>query len=1084
MQDIYTNIQRPIEENCIAFVSRETLRGIEYMHKAGKIHRDIKGANILLTNDGDVKIADFGVAAQITQTIQRRNSFIGTPYWMAPEVAAVERKGGYDEKCDVWALGITAIEYAELQPPLFDLHPMRYSIQPYNECRNNKLWICMEFCGGFSMQDIYTNIQRPIEENCIAFVSRETLRGIEYMHKAGKIHRDIKGANILLTNDGDVKIADFGVAAQITQTIQRRNSFIGTPYWMAPEVAAVERKGGYDEKCDVWALGITAIEYAELQPPLFDLHPMRALRILGMRSYKPPVLRNKSLWSQKFHNFLKASLTKSEKKRPTAQALLRHEFVNQPHLTRLLTLKLLETNRNPDIVGNNNNNNRVSPSTRPANDVINQPKSNVVTRPAEAGGVRQPQHQQQQEYSALLAGRPDYPMVMNKSPVPLSPSEECKSSQTSIENQSPSSHISSSDIKRTVSSTSSSSASNRPEPLRKMHTPWQSQLQQIKSQQSSPITISKPSTTIAEVIVQKSSIITPMERIQSARPQQFLIEHSIIHSNNNNNDKPHSTHHPPCTSKSILEEIRIMDELPTPFPAYVASAPTATPALKPPGLNYHLNHSTSKHIEHVIQKMPTSSSSSYSSSVIVTQPLHTQVTKTSDDLLLSTNIVVSHKNGHHLPPAHHHHHRQQQHQQHQRRSSSNNSSSISSASTSPRSSCSSSQLDLLDPVSTDLTSESRQTTILSNSSTSSPNSPGSTTTTSSSSSASSTTSSVSTEAAVGDDEGVRCKTDTDTIINGNDEVVNSVVKQHDIKEGIQRNNNHQDCLSITEHTIIQDSLEARFLPIDNEPHVVESHTVQVTHHNVNHENADQFNRLTDSMNQNVVIVVNTLVETPTTTTITSITTDNHTTMNSLNVKVDQSIDSINNQSNNDKHNISKSMNIVDNGNGSSSSEDYSRTTGKHRTNHHHRPQQVHNRRHSSFIDYTTNHNHHDVNDVNEDIVHYTPPAARLSPMSFNDDNDDDDDRGTVTTIDSHLSSIAAHDEELNYSPPIKQIDTDSKNITKSPPYACLDMHDDDDVNDENPDEWDLDVADRDLLATDGLLYLDRSHPVRIILMMF
>ncbi|GAA49777.1 mitogen-activated protein kinase kinase kinase kinase 3 [Clonorchis sinensis] len=118
------------------------------------------------------------------------------------------------------------------------------------------------------------DIRRPIEENCIAFVTRETLRGIEYMHKAGKIHRDIKGANILLTNDGDVKIADFGVAAQITQTIQRRNSFIGTPYWMAPEVAAVERKGGYDEKCDIWALGITAMEYAELQPPLFDLHPM------------------------------------------------------------------------------------------------------------------------------------------------------------------------------------------------------------------------------------------------------------------------------------------------------------------------------------------------------------------------------------------------------------------------------------------------------------------------------------------------------------------------------------------------------------------------------------------------------------------------------------------------------------------------------------------------------------------------------------------------------------------------------------------------------------------------------------------
>lgn len=96
------------------------------MHHVGKIHRDIKGANILLTEDGDVKLADFGVSAQITATMSKRKSFIGTPYWMAPEVAAVERKGGYNHQCDIWAIGITAIELAELQPPMFDLHPMRY----------------------------------------------------------------------------------------------------------------------------------------------------------------------------------------------------------------------------------------------------------------------------------------------------------------------------------------------------------------------------------------------------------------------------------------------------------------------------------------------------------------------------------------------------------------------------------------------------------------------------------------------------------------------------------------------------------------------------------------------------------------------------------------------------------------------------------------------------------------------------------------------------------------------------------------------------------------------------------------------
>ncbi|KAL3315078.1 Mitogen-activated protein kinase kinase kinase kinase 3 [Cichlidogyrus casuarinus] len=181
----------------------------------------------------------------------------------------------------------------------------------------------MEFCGGFSMQDIYTITRTPVREQCIAFLSRETLKGIEYMHSQGKIHRDIKGANILLTEQGDVKIADFGVAARVTETVQRRNSFIGTPYWMAPEVAAVERKGGYDEKCDIWAVGITAIEYAELQPPMFDLHPMKALRILGGKNYKSPVLKNKQNWSSRFHSFLKLSLTKNEKRRPSAQTLLK-----------------------------------------------------------------------------------------------------------------------------------------------------------------------------------------------------------------------------------------------------------------------------------------------------------------------------------------------------------------------------------------------------------------------------------------------------------------------------------------------------------------------------------------------------------------------------------------------------------------------------------------------------------------------------------------------------------------------------------------------------------------------------------------
>uniref|UniRef100_A0A667GV21 Mitogen-activated protein kinase kinase kinase kinase 5 n=1 Tax=Lynx canadensis TaxID=61383 RepID=A0A667GV21_LYNCA len=161
-----------------------------------------------------------------------------------------------------------------------------------------KLWICMEYCGGGSLQDIY-HVTGPLSELQIAYVCRETLQGLAYLHTKGKMHRDIKGANILLTDHGDVKLADFGVAAKITATIAKRKSFIGTPYWMAPEVAAVEKNGGYKPTLGyLGQVGITAIELGELQPPMFDLHPMRALFLMSK------------------------TLTKNPKKRPTAERLL------------------------------------------------------------------------------------------------------------------------------------------------------------------------------------------------------------------------------------------------------------------------------------------------------------------------------------------------------------------------------------------------------------------------------------------------------------------------------------------------------------------------------------------------------------------------------------------------------------------------------------------------------------------------------------------------------------------------------------------------------------------------------------------
>uniref|UniRef100_A0A8C1VK20 non-specific serine/threonine protein kinase n=1 Tax=Cyprinus carpio TaxID=7962 RepID=A0A8C1VK20_CYPCA len=249
---------------------------------------------------------------------------------------------------------IAAIKVVKLDPG-DDISSIQHEITMMKDCthknivayfgsylRNNKLWICMEFCGGGSLQDIYHGTPYLSQ---VFFVR---LQGLHHLHEAGKMHRDIKGANILLTERGDVKLADFGVAAEINASVAKRKSFIGTPYWMAPEVAAVERKGGYNQLCDIWAVGITAIELAELQPPMFDLHPMRALMLMSKSSFQPPKLKDKSKWSTEFHNFIKMALTKNPRKRPTAEKLLQHAFVTQL-LTRNLVIELLDAVNNPDL---------------------------------------------------------------------------------------------------------------------------------------------------------------------------------------------------------------------------------------------------------------------------------------------------------------------------------------------------------------------------------------------------------------------------------------------------------------------------------------------------------------------------------------------------------------------------------------------------------------------------------------------------------------------------------------------------------------------------------------------------------------
>jgi len=192
--------------------------------------------------------------------------------------------------------------------------------------KNNVMWICMEFCGGGSVSDMYNGLGKPLSETEIASITYYSLKGLDYLHKDHKIHRDIKGGNILLNESGAVKLADLGVSAQLNGTMAKRKSFIGTPYWIAPEIIAVEMKlgpEGYTTRCDVWSLGITAIELAEMAPPMFDLHPMRALYLIP-KNNPPKLVQDPKNWSKEFKDFLKQALTKNPSKRPSCEELLKH----------------------------------------------------------------------------------------------------------------------------------------------------------------------------------------------------------------------------------------------------------------------------------------------------------------------------------------------------------------------------------------------------------------------------------------------------------------------------------------------------------------------------------------------------------------------------------------------------------------------------------------------------------------------------------------------------------------------------------------------------------------------------------------
>ncbi|XP_065106923.1 serine/threonine-protein kinase TAO3 isoform X1 [Paramisgurnus dabryanus] len=239
------------------------------------------------------------------------------------EVVAI-KKMSYNGKqtTEKWQDIIKEVKFLELLR-----HPNTIE---YKGCylKDNTAWLVMEYCLG-SASDLLEVHKKPLQEVEIAAITHGALLGLAYLHSHNMIHRDVKAGNILLTEPGQVKLADFGSASVASPA----NSFVGTPYWMAPEVILAMDEGQYEGKVDVWSLGITCIELAERKPPLFNMNAMSALYHIAQND--SPTLQSNE-WSDAFRSFVDYCLLKIPQDRPSSAELLRHDFVRRDRPPRVL----------------------------------------------------------------------------------------------------------------------------------------------------------------------------------------------------------------------------------------------------------------------------------------------------------------------------------------------------------------------------------------------------------------------------------------------------------------------------------------------------------------------------------------------------------------------------------------------------------------------------------------------------------------------------------------------------------------------------------------------------------------------------